>query len=134
MSDRPGGFPYDRAAAQELADSGYEYTRGFTSTVAGVTFRNQDGTSREMFIRQLREGQSLELGKVQVKGHPNAIGIFIGRGKQVGFIPKDLAAEMTDDFARGDRFLCYVDQLTGGTTDKPTRGVVVRIEHYRRNT
>lgn len=74
----------------------YDYQ---TVPVVGVTFANKDGEQRQKIIEELEEryGRDLliaevELRKTTYKGEP-AISVYIDE-KQVGFLQKDLAAEL----------------------------------------
>ena len=65
--------------------------------IAGVTFDNTDGTSRQALIRLLRVDE--QLGLVREPHNPfdhNAIALFAAegkaQGKQLGFVPRSLAA------------------------------------------
>jgi hypothetical protein len=65
--------------------------------IAGVTFDNQDGTSRQALIRLVSVGEQLSL--VREPHNPfdhNAIALLAAegkaQGKQLGFVPRSLAA------------------------------------------
>lgn len=74
----------------------YDYQ---TVSVVGVTFNNKDGTSRQQIIKELYEYYGINLCVAEValrsrtyKGAP-AVAVYID-GKQVGFLAKELAADL----------------------------------------
>lgn len=65
--------------------------------VAGITFDNSDGTSRQALARLLRAGDPLDLMREPTNPFdPNAIALYAGQGraagKQLGYVPRTLAA------------------------------------------
>ena len=113
--------------------------RSFHSKIAGVSHRNPNGTDRQRLIARLRIGEELELVAERNQHDPNAMALHRQRGffgfaggEQLGYLPADVARRLADDIRSGaiDRvgtIAVYISDLTGGTRDKPTRGVNIEI-------
>lgn len=86
----------ERAAASRRAEWDKTYGR-FVTNIAGVTFDNDDGTSRQKNLRELKarggEGE-VTLQEYYYKGH-KAVHVLID-GKCIGNIPKDRVQEALD--------------------------------------
>ncbi|MEO9964846.1 MAG: HIRAN domain-containing protein [Reichenbachiella sp.] len=58
--------------------------------VAGVTYDNEDGSSRQSIINRLNEGDNISLKKEPHNEHDeNAVAVLSGK-KRIGYIPKSL--------------------------------------------
>lgn len=112
----------------------------FKTKVVGVTFDNLDGSNRQAAIRQLRPGDRLQLAWYPKSPHDqNAIMVF-GKGSMsqldmstcIGHLKADLAADVVewldDDSITG--IYAAVDEVLGGTSDKPTYGCLIEIITY----
>ena len=101
---------------QDLEDARY-----FIKTkVVGVSYRQEA-------VAGCVEGQSLELVRDERNRHDrNAIGVFAG-GAHIGFVPSDI----NDGFAlyldSGRSIDAEIEAVVGGTPDKPTVGIVMRL-------
>ena len=106
--------------------------RTFYTNVAGVTFRNPDGTPRQEIIRDCSQGEWLELIREPDNRHDsNAIAVRRRKsGEQLGYISSDLAFRMAGEMDSGDRFLAWISEITGGTNEFPTRGVNIKVNRY----
>jgi hypothetical protein len=89
------------------------------SKIAGVTFKNDDGTKRQGIIRaQCRPGVALEA--VREPDHPlddDAISLWVGKGfmrSQIGYIRAGLAEELAEHMDSGRDLLVTVLNVTGG--------------------
>lgn len=82
----------------------------FFTKVVGVTFEN-----RQNYVRQCYTGQQLELVRDKLNPYDkNAIAIYSGNN-QVGFLSKEIAAQLAPQMDNGMRFICEVAQVTGGS-------------------
>jgi HIRAN domain len=101
----------------------------FYSSIAGVSHKNRDGTSRQKIIREsLYAG--MPLGLQFEDDNPvdkNAIALLTTGGEQVGYLHARLASEVRDWFASGERVAVTVAEITGGTRDRPTQGVNILV-------
>ena len=86
----------EEAAAARRAEWEKTYDR-FVTNIAGVTFDNDDGTSRQKILRELKarggEGE-VTLQEYYYKGH-KAVHVLVD-GKCIGNIPKDRVQEALD--------------------------------------
>lgn len=81
----------------------------FFTKVAGVTFEN-----RQSYVRMCYQGQKLELVRDKYNAYDrNAIAVYAGNN-QVGFISKELAADLAPRIDNGTVYECYVESVTGG--------------------
>lgn len=87
--------------------------RDFNSKVVGVTFGNDDGTSRQEIIKTCNPGDDLILKPVPTMEYPDAIGVFTKSGKQLGHINAELAAELKGDYPNNPMSVT-VNNITGG--------------------
>ena len=87
--------------------------RDFHSKVVGVTFGNADGSSRQEYIRKLKPGEELVFRPLPTREYPDAIGVFTLKGKQLGYLNSDLAAELKYKYPT-NFMRVTVDSVTGG--------------------
>ena len=95
--------------------------------VAGVTFRNSDGSSRQENLSYCISGGNVEFEHFTYQGAP-AYSVSCG-GLQIGNLPADLARdlyELDDSYT----FVGEIDEVTGGE-DGLKYGCNLRIELYR---
>ncbi|NLJ80287.1 MAG: hypothetical protein GX335_04610 [Firmicutes bacterium] len=97
------------------------------SKVAGVTFKNPDGRSRQRILKKCRRGDTLLLRPQPIKGHPYAVAICRRNGQQIGHIRSHLSKQVFGYLAAGLKVECKILQLTGGTRKKPIRGCNIAI-------
>lgn len=87
-----------RQAAEKRRRDEWENTHGrIVTSIAGVTFNNDDGVSRQALLKDLkaRGGDAdLELEEYEYKGKP-AIRVLVD-GEQVGTIPRTRVAEVSE--------------------------------------
>ena len=87
--------------------------RDMHSKIVGVTFGNDDGTSRQAYIKKLKPGEELIVKHMPTSEHPEAIGVFTKKNKQLGYLNADLAAEINDRYAN-NTIKVTVSDVTGG--------------------
>jgi hypothetical protein len=76
--------------------------RHFFMNVVGESFRNDDGTSRQKIIPRCRVGELLRLEHEPDNPHDsNAIRVLRRDGGQIGYLPRDFAAEVVSRRAKG---------------------------------
>jgi hypothetical protein len=94
------------------------------SKVAGVSFRNRDGSDRQRIIRRFcRAGGSLDVRlEPDNRYSEDAIGLWV-RGRwlfifparyQVGYVKNAIASEIREDVVRGCRISVRILEVTGG--------------------
>jgi hypothetical protein len=72
--------------------------RHFYGHVAGESFRNDDGTSRQAAIQRCEVGELLRLEPEPDNPHDrNAIRVLRGTGEQIGYIERQLAAQLASE-------------------------------------
>jgi len=92
--------------------------------VAGVTFPNDDGSERQAIIRRCKEGEYLTL-RHEPDNHYSDFAIQVLResGEQLGHAPEYLAERICQEDEAGYKAIGVIKNVTGGTPDKPNRGV-----------
>lgn len=81
----------------------------FDGKVAGMTFRNPDGSSRQIIASTLAPYDELELRPEPNNAFDsNAIALFTPEGEQVGYIEARLAGELTRRSLKGKQARCFV--------------------------
>ncbi|MBQ8965886.1 hypothetical protein [Ruminococcus sp.] len=66
----------------------------FHTKVAGVTFKNDDGSDRQKIVKKCKEGQAVYFRPVPTEEHPKAIGVFTSGGKQLGHVSSSIADDL----------------------------------------
>jgi tetratricopeptide (TPR) repeat protein len=102
--------------------------------VRGESHNNNDGSSRQEIIKDLRKGQILTLVADPLNQYDRyAVGVFTSEGKQIGFLPSD--ARDSSTVLRGEPISVRVHRLTGGINwfsrvlgGKKYIGVILKIE------
>jgi single-stranded-DNA-specific exonuclease len=99
------------------------------SKLAGVTHHNADGTSRQEIIAELcYNGQPLLLMRQPNQYSQDNIGVYIAY--QVGYVTPDMAELLAPFLDAGGIVDACITDITGGSEDKPTRGVNVEYTLY----
>jgi hypothetical protein len=99
------------------------------SKLQGVTRTNRDGTNRQDIISELcYQGQQLLLMRAPNRYNENNLDVYVAY--QVGQVTPELADFLAPILDEGDVVQAHVTEITGGSEDKPTRGVNVRFTIY----
>jgi single-stranded-DNA-specific exonuclease len=94
------------------------------SKLQGVTRTNLDGSQRQEVIAELcYNGQPLLLLREPNQYSYNNIGVYVAY--QVGQVSPEIAEALAPLIDQGRVVQAQITEITGGTTDKPTRGVNV---------
>lgn len=104
-----------------------DHVRTIRTKVAGVTFRNSDGSSRQENLSYCITGGPVEFEHFTYKGAP-AYSVSCG-GLQIGNLPADLARDLYD-LPDTYTFMGEIDEVTGGE-DGLKYGCNLRIDLYR---
>jgi hypothetical protein len=89
--------------------------RHIATKVAGASQRNADGSARQTLIAKVRQGERLVL--VPEPDNPydaNALKICRSTGEQLGYLNRDLAAEVAPKSQGDKRYVPYAIEVTGG--------------------
>ena len=104
--------------------------RDFYTKVAGVTFDNADGTSRQSIIKKCSPGEDVIFKPMPSKEYPDAIGVFTTKGQQLGFLKAELAHEMKYQYGTNP-MSATISDITGGDNGK-SFGVNLHIVIYKK--
>lgn len=117
--------PQPPARAGRLQPRG---SHSWVTSVAGVTFRNPDGSNRQAIVGSLREGEALTLRREPSNPHDrNAIAVLDQSGRQVGFIPRNEAVTLARSLDAGSHADAEVEKVVGGYGPGISLGLRVRI-------
>lgn len=117
-----------------------KYIRTFETKVVGVTFDNDDGSSRQDAIGNLQVGQQVYLVWNPHNPHSsNAILVFgnistneVVMSSCLGHLKSGLGADVLE-WSKDDNYegiYAEVVKILGGTKNKPTLGCLIRICLY----
>lgn len=99
------------------------------SKLQGVTRTNRDGTNRQEIITELcYPGQQLLLMRAPNQYSENNLDVYVAF--QVGQVNSELADLLAPILDEGRIVRAHVTEITGGSEEKPTRGVNVRFTIY----
>lgn len=59
--------------------------------IAGVTFENSDGSSRQEYLKSVQSGDSLVFRDTSSPQYPESIGVFTQSGAQLGNLPAEIS-------------------------------------------
>ena len=100
----------------------------FYTKIVGVTYDNQDGTSRQDIIAGLSENSPIKLARDYANLYdPNAILVVSDKG-QLGFISKERAGQIAARMDAEETINARISRLTGG--GDYTRGVNIEVFGY----
>jgi hypothetical protein len=92
--------------------------------VAGVTFPNDDGSERQAIIKRCKPGEQVILRHDAYNEYSMfATQVLRTNGEQLGHAPEYLAERIHAEIEDGYNVVGVLTDITGGTWDKPTRGV-----------
>jgi hypothetical protein len=114
----------ERKRTQEAEYARHMRLRHTFAKVAGVTFPNDDGSERQAIIERCSPREQLIL-RHDADNACSAFAIDVLRtnGEQLGHAPEYLAERICNELEDGYRVVGILANVTGGTWDKPTRGV-----------
>ena len=104
--------------------------RSFFTKIVGVSFENENGSSRQDLITELDSVPcSLELRRIFDNPHDeNAIAVIDPKGRQLGYLSRNIAEQMAPIIDSGLIVQANAVQVTGGW---PLHyGVNIQIHYY----
>lgn len=104
-----------------------ELLKNITVKVVGVSYRNDDGTSRQEILSGLSVGEAMLLDYFEYENEP-AYAVTDALGNQIGNLPKDLSADIYQKY-RDCYFSVMIDDITGGY-DGLKYGCIISIDIY----
>lgn len=122
---------FNRTPFDDFMDRHVEVTNGktFYARLAGGTYQNPDGSSRQAVIAQLKPCEELQLvPEPENDIDPNAIRVMAPSGQQIGYLESRLAGETVRRTQKGISTRAFVSNVTGGRTGQSlgcTIGILV---------
>lgn len=98
----------------------------FRVAVAGESFRNPDGSDRQVEICCCCAGEAVMLDPEPDNPHdPNAVRVVSSRGVQIGYVSRAAAAQLVRDLESGCPYQAAIDKIL--SRDDGPKGVVLRV-------
>lgn len=97
----------------------------YETTIAGVSFNNDDGSSRQEYVSGLMKGEILTLRNAATTEHPEAIAVYNKFGHQLGFLPKDVALPLRRCLIPFSSVVCMVKYVGRRSTAAPYGASIV---------
>jgi hypothetical protein len=94
--------------------------QNYLVNVVGVSYNNNDGSSRQTIISRCKPGETLVLiREPNNKFDPAAIKVTRRNRQQIGYIPADIARSgdaggLAHEIDAGATFHCRIDEIIGG--------------------
>lgn len=85
----------------------------FHTKVAGVSFKNDDGSDRQKIVSKCKVGQDVYFRPVPTNEFPQAIGVFTSKGKQLGHVSASVAKDLIFLYPNNPAKVTISD-ITGG--------------------
>lgn len=101
------------------------------SKVVGVTHDNDDGSSRQTVLTHCRAGEHLALKHQPVDQDENAVAVYRLSGEQVGWLSRELAADIAPYLDTGARIDVTATEITGVSTAGRSLGCNIAIAQIR---
>lgn len=105
---------------------------GYLLPVAGESFDNPDGSSRQAILRRAKPNQPVTLRRELDNPHSDtAVAVHVPGG-QIGYISSRHSEWISDWLDTDVAVAVRLHSLHGGTRDKPSLGAVIHIERLDR--
>lgn len=104
-----------------------ELLKSITVRIVGVSFNNDDGSSRQDILSTISDGEALLLEYFEYENEP-AYAVKTALGEQIGNLPKGLSADIYRRF-KDCYFAVQVNHMTGGDGGMKY-GCVIDIDIY----
>lgn len=95
--------------------------------VTGVTFNNEDGTSRQALLRCVKPNDQLTMETSTFNGKQNSVCVLRHAIGIIGTLSGDVLAEFRENAAPDAEVHVKVLQVTGGTQEKQTLGCNIEL-------
>ena len=100
----------------------------FSLSVVGCWYDNDDGSSRQLEIRECEPGDPVELVRQPENPHDHlAVAVVTASGTCVGFLKRDRAAWIAPKIDRGYSVSAIIERVKGIDLPDATLGLVIRI-------
>jgi hypothetical protein len=98
--------------------------------VAGVSYSNPNGSSRQQIISGCKAGDRLLLQRESSNPHDaNAIRVVRVNGPQIGYLPAEVAAELAPHIDRGIGYEAHIDNIVGWDSGTLSVNLLVKPAH-----
>lgn len=101
------------ANVRSIDSSKLSVLRDLHTKVVGVTFKNDDTSDRQTIIKNSTVGEDIFFRPMSTSEHPEAVGVFNGRGLQLGYLNADLANELRTKYPTNP-MSATISSITGG--------------------
>jgi len=88
-------------------------TKGqFETNIAGITYKNDDGSSREEIMKKCTIGEKLTLTHTPIKQDKNAVKVTRYTGEQIGWLHDFVAKEIAPILDKGKTVAAEITELS----------------------
>lgn len=105
----------------------------FHTKIVGVTFENEDGTSRQYLISRCRKGDAVTIEPSPSKKYPHAIGVYDDFWNQLGYLNADLANEFYQKDWINSKITAVISSITGDEHNNLGCNLLITIEEPEAN-
>jgi len=118
---------------KDLREKGFKIYRNFNSRVAGVTYPNEDGSSRQDIIEGCNVGDKLFPITAPFGKFKTATKLITKDNKQIGWLTHTVAEEFYNLINDSNyKFDIEINEVTGGGYDKPEKGCNIRFTCFQK--
>ena len=141
-NDRPFNFPSGDNVT-EFAEIYYGNSAGgdyqgrggnvyaWNCRVAGISHRNKNGVSRQDIAKACAVGEHVRLFlEVNNPVEPDATMSCRSKREQLGYFPSSTGKKVRKNIELGYLFDIYISAITGGTSDRPTSGLLLLVFQF----
>ncbi len=100
----------------DICVSHFDTIKTYHTKVVGVSYENDDGSSRQEYIEYAYNGESLMFSPFEYDGKP-AYAVYLGNGNQIGNLSASLAGDIYDFIESHEKELIMygeISEITGG--------------------
>jgi HJR/Mrr/RecB family endonuclease len=119
-------------ATKNLETQVKDYVNHRSTRVAGVSHNNRDGTSRQQIIRRCVAGELLRLKPEKDNPvDPKAVAVCRLNGEQIGYLPQEDAAEVTEGASAGWMYAAIINKILDDGIRGHCLGVGLKLVYAR---
>lgn len=105
-------------------------TTSYDLKVVGVSFDNDDGTSRQAALKMCKSGDKITLKRQPTTTHPNVVQVWANAG-MIGHVSSVEAERLAPIMDNGSTVIAKVKKIIGGTPEKSTLGCIIDVKESK---
>lgn len=133
-SSSPGSVHQSGVLYGSDAESALGKSFSWHTTVAGISYNNNDGVSRQLIAQNCQAGEHITLSLEANNPHsPDATMLCRSNGEQLGYFKSKIGERVRKALGSGSRYDIYVVEVTGRTHDKTFFGITLHVFEFHPN-